>query len=894
MSSYDDSDRNPSHQTSQDVSTYDRPRDTTTTTSTNAQGNSDPNNNTNRYPPASSRHNSSARPPRAGGKGETMMHQPHGVSAIGPTGSNLSSSTSNNNPVYQQQQQPHQYTVESPLPPVVQRSLGDRSNEKRKNAALEIEALVKSLQEANNVPMIQSTIKVLSRDFCTSMNSNYRKGGLVGLAATAIGLMHHSRNFLDVLLPPVLHCFDDPESRVRYYACESLYNIAKVSRQAILEYFFNQIFEGLTKLFADVDVDVKNGASLLDRLIKDIVTEADESFQVEQFLPILQNYIRRTNPYIRQLIVGWITLLDSIPDISMLDYLPDFLDGLFNMLSDSNREIRQAADSALSEFLRELSVSTVLEFGPIVSILVSQCHSKEHLNRLTAITWLSELIHHPYSGGDALLPYHAEILRAIMWCISDGEVEIRLVAERTNDNLLELVKETQVNFELKQLLETLKGELLNKDDVPTKMAALRWINMLMEKRKNDMNDYIGDLLPVLLRTLSDRSDAVVLLNLQVLSRISLGQRSGKGTSDEPEEIQFQQVLNAILNLFAQDRQLLETRGSLIIRKLCVLLNAKSVYIRMAETLSSYENKDGQPADAATLQFVSTMVQTLNLILLTASELHDLRNLLASSWRGADNRIGMPAAEHLKRREDGSAVFSTLFHCWCHNPVSTFSLCLLAQAYDLSFALVQRFSQMEEVTVGFLMQIDKLVLLLESPIFVHLRLQLLDVESKYHAPLLKSIYGLLMCLPQGDAFRLLNDRLTTVCNLRENLGINPALDASRGSPTPTNMKSTQMEELLRRFDEVVVLHRKAKEQSHKLAVQAEQTKHHSVSLPFDQSGAGSIDGSHSQKPSSSSTNIRVASSAMQGSASRRTDGSPTARTGRSNSFDKRAYSDNTRL
>ena len=148
------------------------------------------------------------------------------------------------------------------------------------------------------------------------------------------------------------------------------------------------------------DVDVKNGANLLDRLIKDIVTEAD-NFHVDQFLPLLQAYIRRTNPYIRSLIVGWITLLDSIPDISMLDYLPDFLDGLLNMLSDSNREIRSAADGALSEFLRELAVSTVVELGPIVSILVAQCQSKERLNRLTAITWLTELIHHPYSGGDA-------------------------------------------------------------------------------------------------------------------------------------------------------------------------------------------------------------------------------------------------------------------------------------------------------------------------------------------------------------------------------------------------------------------------------------------------------------------------------------------------------------
>ena len=782
------------------------------------------------------------------GRPETpLLHQPHGVAAIGPSPSTVSTGTSAS-------QQHHIISVESPLPPMVQRGLGDRSNEKRKNAALEIENLIKALQESNNAPMIQSVITLLSKDFCTSMNSNYRKGGLVGLAATAIGLMQNSRNFLPALLPPVLHCFDDPESRVRYYACESLYNIAKVSRQAILGYF-NQIFEGLTKLFADVDVDVKNGATLLDRLIKDIVTEAD-TFHVDQFLPLLQNYIRRTNPYIRQLIVGWITLLDSVPDISMLDYLPDFLDGLFNMLSDSNREIRQAADSALSDFLRELSSSTVMEFGPIVSILVFQCQSKERLNRLTAITWLAELIHHPYSGGDALLPYHSDILGAIMWCISDGEMEIRLVAERTNDDLLELVKGTDGSFELRPLLETLTSELLNKEDVPTKMAALGWINMLMEKRKADMNEYIEELLPVLLRTLSDPSDAVVLLNLQVLSRISLAQRDEQGDAEETEEVQFQLVLNAILSLFAKDRQLLETRGSLIIRKLCVLLNAKSVYIRLATALMQYETANGHTADASTLEFVSTMVQTLNLILLTAAELHDLRSILSKSLMGPDD-IRRYRTRNKPSTDDSIKVFAALFRCWCHNPVATFSLCLLAQAYDLSFALVKRFSQMEDVSVGFLMQIDKLVHLLESPIFVHLRLKLLDVESKTHAPLLKSIYGILLCLPQGDAFRLLNSRLTTVCNLRDNLGLSPIHALPEDESFSKNKTPLSMEKLLLRYDNVLEMHREANERRGNLALQEEQARLTDVGAqnsPYSRVSETQIPASTSGRLSGNSTGI----------------------------------------
>jgi vacuole morphology and inheritance protein 14 len=752
---------------------------------------------------------------------QNTMHQPHGAAAIVTNPSNVSSATSLISQQQQQQQQlaaqQLQVSLESPLPPMVQRGLGDRSNEKRKNAALEIEALIKSLQEAHNFSMVHSVIAVLGKDFCSSMNPNYRKGGLIGLAATAIGLMQSSTDFLNALLPPILHCFDDPESRVRYYACESLYNVAKVSRQAILVYF-NQIFEGLTKLFADVDVDVKNGANLMDRLIKDIVTEAD-NFQVDQFLPLLQTYIRRTNPYIRQLIIGWITLLDSIPDISMLDYLADFLDGIFNMLSDSNREIRQAADSSLSEFLRELAASTVVEFGPIISVLVVQCQSKERLNRLTAITWLAESIQH-MQGGDTLLPYHSDILSAIMWCISDGEKEIRLVAERTNNDMMMLVRETKAAFVLLPLLDTLTSQLLEKEDVPTKMAALRWINMLMEKRKAGMNTYTKNLLPVLLRTLSDPSDAVVLLDLQVLSRISLARETELGFVKDTEEAQFQLVLNAILNLFAEDRQLLETRGSLIIRKLCVLLNAKSVYIRMADTLSSFE----ADADIETLSFVSTMVQTLNLILLTASELHDLRSALANWFLDESHMTGK------REGKDDGNVFATIFHCWVHNPVATFSLCLLASAHDLSFALIKRFAEMEDVSVGFLMQVDKLVHLLESPIFVHLRLQLLNVDEPYHAPLLKSIYGIIMCLPQGDAFRLLNERLQTVCNLRDTLGISASVVDAGEAPPIVAKRGLDMALLLKRFDDAASLHRAARlrEQPVKLQSEHDPTVHDSTS------------------------------------------------------------------
>lgn len=87
--------------------------------------------------------------------------------------------------------------------------------------------------------------------------------------------------YMDKFVEPLLICFTDPENRVRYFSAECLYNIAKVSKGEILVYF-NPIFDALSKLAADSELSVKNGAELLDRLLKDVVAETG-SVYVPQF-----------------------------------------------------------------------------------------------------------------------------------------------------------------------------------------------------------------------------------------------------------------------------------------------------------------------------------------------------------------------------------------------------------------------------------------------------------------------------------------------------------------------------------------------------------------------------------------------------------------------------------
>ena len=125
---------------------------------------------------------------------------------------------------------------------------------------------------------------------------------------------------------------------------------------------------------------MRNGTELLDPLIKDIVAEQslnakvftmsdkvvsmeDQSagvnmgffrFSLDRFIPLLSERIMALNPFTRTFLVSWVIVLNSIPDIDIIRYLADFLDGLFRFLSDGNVDVRVATATVLGDFLKEI------------------------------------------------------------------------------------------------------------------------------------------------------------------------------------------------------------------------------------------------------------------------------------------------------------------------------------------------------------------------------------------------------------------------------------------------------------------------------------------------------------------------------------------------------------
>ncbi|KAM6250678.1 protein VAC14 homolog isoform 2-T2 [Spheniscus humboldti] len=766
----------------------------------------------------------------------------------------------------------------APLAPSVVRALNDKLYEKRKVAALEIEKLVREFVAQNNASQIKHVIQILSQEFALSQHPHSRKGGLIGLAACSIALGKDSGLYLKELIEPVLTCFNDADSRLRYYACEALYNIVKVARGSVLPHF-NVLFDGLSKLAADPDPNVKSGSELLDRLLKDIVTESNQ-FDLVGFIPLLRERIYSNNQYARQFIISWILVLESVPDINLLDYLPEILDGLFQILGDNSKEIRKMCEVALGEFLKEIKKNpSSVKFAEMANILVIHCQAADDLIQLTAMCWMREFIQ---LAGRVMLPYSSGILTAVLPCLSydDRKKNIKEVANVCNQSLMKLVipeddemdeakqsmtlpaeptseesvskpetassgsldasgdsnfsnssvftvtssERIQVTLNLDGIVQVLDCHLHDTSiGMMTRIAVLKWLYHLYIKTPRKMFRHTDSLFPILLRTLSDESDEVILKDLEVLAEIAsspAGQTEGHGPSDGsdvrpgPVELHiparagqlsssgmkalecspstptmnsyFYKFMINLLKRFSSERKLLETRGAFIIRQLCLLLNAENIFHSMADILLREED----------LKFASTMVHTLNTILLTSSELFQLRNQL----------------KDLKTPESRN-LFCCLYRSWCHNPVTTVSLCFLTQNYKHAYDLIQKFGDLE-VTVDFLTEVDKLVQLIECPIFTYLRLQLLDVKNNPY--LIKALYGLLMLLPQSSAFQLLSHRLQCVPNPE----LMQTADSTKPSAGFKRMTASNIDytELLQHFEKVQNKHLEAR---HQRAGRAEQ-------------------------------------------------------------------------
>lgn len=147
--------------------------------------------------------------------------------------------------------------------------IGDARYEKRKAAALEVEQVVKRLAALQDHARVRALVDRLIAEYAFSPQANHRKGALLCLAAAAVGLgdAPGGEQHLRQIVPPILASFTDQDARVRYYACEALYNVGKSAREGFVE-FFPEVFDATFRLCADPEANVQSAVQFLDSLVK--------------------------------------------------------------------------------------------------------------------------------------------------------------------------------------------------------------------------------------------------------------------------------------------------------------------------------------------------------------------------------------------------------------------------------------------------------------------------------------------------------------------------------------------------------------------------------------------------------------------------------------------------
>jgi hypothetical protein len=324
----------------------------------------------------------------------------------------LATNQEDDDPHWQESRESLKRSSQQSISAAVLVSLAHKRYERRRLGAMEIEKMVRSLVYQNELDRVRAILLLLSDDYVRSTSEDARKGGVVALAACAIGLKkaHDTdaavQECRDLILASVVHACQDHSQRVRYYATESLFNVVKVIPSLAVQHFFI-LFEILRSLYADVDADVRSGAELLDKKLKEVIVGAmnSGSFTADSCVPVFARFVYMRNKATKRLTLTWLQELnEKLIGAPILEFLHLFLGGIFDMVADPTIAIRQSALAFLQSVLPKLLVMNSeaiddmdaqgmkVDFDKILQSLVTTMEHPDPFVRKVAMYWMSRIV----------------------------------------------------------------------------------------------------------------------------------------------------------------------------------------------------------------------------------------------------------------------------------------------------------------------------------------------------------------------------------------------------------------------------------------------------------------------------------------------------------------------
>lgn len=237
------------------------------------------------------------------------------------------------------------------------------------------------------------------------------------------------------------------EPELRLQGVEALFELCKTSRSAMATdpVLVRILFVAVARLHQDDDLRVVGAAQRLNELLREVVYQAGEDFDVAGFLPVLLQVCQSTSKDLSLLMVWWLQALDNVPGIDMVVFLSEFVDRLLELLATSTRapEVSDAAAQALERFyaiVETLAPDELLRginAPAVVAKLVQQVESGPTYPRRVALRWTRLVTERCGRGAARMLP---STVKAVLLAASDEDAAVQEEAQGVNRVLMGLAR----------------------------------------------------------------------------------------------------------------------------------------------------------------------------------------------------------------------------------------------------------------------------------------------------------------------------------------------------------------------------------------------------------------------------------------------------------------------
>lgn len=683
------------------------------------------------------------------------------------------------------------------LTPEIRRLLGDKLYEKRKEAALDLQRIINNITVTDKSPhdlqKIEQIIAFLTTEYAQSTNPAFKKGSLLALAAVASGLSSKTEQNPDYLnksivlslINPILSCSLDGDARTRYFACEAMYNVIKITRKLALKYSFDALFDFIFKFYVDVDQHVRAGTNLLDNLLKEIFTESLSKVNVGPVIPLIRTRIYTLNTNARLLLLSWIELLFSLPNSNFPVYVSGLVDGLFVYLGDSSKDIRRKSELLLVKLVSLIKKdgSFQVDFQGIVEVIAATHKQYEDVisrkilyavfdaclqkfEKLKNNEEMNETMNNS-NCDDFLKILFSKLPQILVQVLTD----VSLIDTSQPDNNLIQTYSKKCNNALIKMFETWKTPdpkictqiektlltiNLQKSNQKLTKLSLKWLALVGNFNKNLKNyQNTSEMLRLVCELLltHQKDDDMVNCTVNCLCAFNTNEELAQALVGHYESFpdeRFYYVLRTFFEL---------KNGE----------NSKNAEFTAQNIINSEndDNEDQNFHDSAQNSTVHLFTSFIKATSFGPSNFSDSQKFQINCML---NRLLQTSPELKQIRETENKIDLLNIHkAWMDSKClsGAFCVCLWAGEFDKCTEILAMYHESVNLTDDHVKELERIVDYIEGPCFVRFRIDLMENNGK---KLIKCLYRLLAVLPQkSKQFLALKSRLVVSAQYRSHVG-----------------------------------------------------------------------------------------------------------------------------